>query len=399
MTVGQSHLFAFTHTFRDQDHDRVIAELQASGATGVNLALNYHASRDFLLRQGPSLVYQSDGFHYYKPDLTHYPSTGFYPDKKDHWNSNDLLDGVLGSAQRANFDLAAWAVFLHNSAIGKAHPEGTVTNVLGNHFLSELCPSNPGVKGYVEGLVADLSSRGITSIAMESLHFHGARHGEHHERFFLEMSPTTEFLFSLCFCLACTTAFDAQGGDSAQLRSQVEKALTPFLDEADPWLNLALTEELLREIIGENISAYLRSRENTVTELYAKAYQIAQAAGVKLRLVDQTPLLDFSDNSPLDSSWLIGVNYREVEKYIDAFEPLVYRAELSDAIAVTQHFQERVSKEVIPILRPTFPDNRSENGLSAKVSSLRSLGIGEIDFYLLDTMRPRDLQWIKRALA
>ena len=136
-----------------------------------------------------------------------------------------------------------------------------------------------------------------------------------------------------------------------------------------------------------------------MTELYAKAYQIAQAAGVKLRLVDQTPLLDFSDNSPLDSSWLIGVNYREVEKYIDAFEPLVYRTELSDAIAVTQHYQEQVSKEVIPILRPTFPDNRSENGLSAKVSSLRSLGIGEIDFYLLDTMRPRDLQWIKRALA
>lgn len=399
MNKRASQLFAFSHTFSGRNHSAVITELQKSGASGVNLALNYHASRDFLLRQGPTLEYLVDGFHYYLPSLDKYPANGFRPEIKDHLNSSDLLNSVIRAATFSGFNISAWAVFLHNSAIGKAHPEATVTNALGNHFLSELCPANPGVQGYVDGLVADLSSRGISAIAMESLHFHGARHGEHHERFFLEMSKTTEFLFSLCFCSSCCAAFESEGGDAQSLKNRVESALQPFLEDADPWLRVILTQDLLKEILGESISAYLRTREKTVSSLYAKAYEIAQRSNVKMRLVDQCPLLDFSDNAPLDSSWLLGINYDEVQNYVHAFEPLVYRAAVRDAVALTEHYQERIKKEIIPILRPTFPDNLSKIDLKAKVSALRTLGIDEIDFYLLDTMRPRDLSWIKSALA
>lgn len=399
MTEKRSHLFAFPHTFNQKDHARVIRELQLSGATGVNLALNYHASRDFLLRQGPSLEYLSDGFHYYKPNFSRYPEGSFTPSSDDHWASNEMLDSLLESAREAGFSIAAWGVFLHNSAIGRSHRNATVTNALGNHFLSELCPLNPRVRGYVLGLVADLSSRGISAIAIESLHFHGARHGEHHERFFLEMSPTTEFLFSLCFCSSCIDAFNKSGGDGEHLRGKISSSLRPFLDDEDPWLRMNLTKGHLVEILGEEILQFLHMRENALTALYQSVSEAAHSANVKLRLVDQTPLINSSDPKPLDSSWLVGIDYEKIQHFVDAYTPLIYRESADEVETLTRHYRERISQEIIPILRPTYPDNRSQKELVEKVARIRALEIDEVDFYLLDTMRPRDLDWIKQSLS
>lgn len=399
MTEKRSHFFAFTHTFNQRDQASVIQELQLAGATGVNLALNYHASRDFLLRQGPALEYLPDGFHYYKPDLSRYPAGSYTPSSADHWASSEMLDSLLERAQEADFLIAAWAVFLHNSAIGRAYPDATVTNALGNHFLSELCPANPKVRGYVLGMVDDLSSRGISAIAMESLHFHGARHGEHHERFFLEMSPTTEFLFSLCFCPSCIDAFDKSGGDGKALNRKIISVLRPFLDDADPWLKMVLTKDRLAEILGEEVLQYLQLREDTLTSLYQSVSKTAHSANVKLQLVDQTPIIDFSDSAPLDSSWLVGIDNEKIQPFVDAYTPLIYRKSADEVETITRHYKEKISQEIIPILRPTYPDNLSLDGLVEKVARIRALGINEVDFYLLDTMRPRDLDWIKQSLA
>lgn len=399
MIEKRSHLYALPHTFNQRDQFRVIRELQIAGATGVNLALNYHASRDFLLRQGPSLEYLADGFHYYKPDLSHYSQESFTPSSEDHWATSEALDSLVVNARETEFSITAWAVFLHNSAIGRAHRSATVTNSLGNHFLSELCPANPGVRGYVLGLIADLSSRGISAIAIESLHFHGARHGEHHERFFLEMSPTTEFLLSLCFCPSCIEAFNGSGGDGESLRRKVTSALRPFLDDGDPWLNRSLTKDFLAELLGEEILDFLQTRESTLASLYQSVSEVARLANMKLRLVDQTPLINFSDSKPLDSSWLVGLDNEKIQPFVDAYSPLVYRKSAAEVEALTRHYKEEISQEIIPILRPTYPDNVSQTALVEKVARIRSLGIEQVDFYLLDTMRARDLDWIKRSLA
>jgi len=66
---------------------------------------------------------------------------------------------------------------------------------------------------------------------------------------------------------------------------------------------------------------------------------------------------------------------------------------------MASHYLKIVGGEIIPILRPTFPDNLSQETLMEKVRHLREIGIENIDFYLLDTMRPRDLIWIRNALS
>lgn len=399
MTSEKSHVFALPHTFLSKNPKEVILELQDFGLTGINLALNYHGSRDFLLRQGPRLEYLKEGFHYYKPNLDCYPEISLKPAPSDHLPDNEMLNSVISSGKELNFEVNAWAVFMHNSALGAKNPDSTVVNVYGNHFLSELCPANPKVRGYVLGLTADLSSRGISSLAIESLHFHGARHGEHHERFFLEMSATTEFLFSLCFCRTCMDGFNQSGGDALRLKAKVIEVLKPFLEDEDPWLGLELTKDMLESILGLDILNYLKVREESVSSLYQVVSQTAHAANVTTRLVDQAPIIDTANAEPLNSSWMIGVDNHKIRQYVDIYEPLIYQQSANEVESIANHYCETVGGKIVPILRPTFPDNVHEETLIEKVRRLKGLGIKEVDFYLLDTMRPRDLKWIKAALA
>lgn len=391
-----SSAFTLPFTFYRQSAVEVFAELKAAGFSGINLALNYHASRDFLLRQGPQLQYLSDGFHYYLPNQERYPENSITPFDKDHESDNSLLDSILIAAKAQDMKVSAWCVFMHNSAIGKREPEATVINALGNRFLSELCPSNPRVKNYALGLVADLTSRGIKSIVAESLHWHGARHGEHHERFFVELSVTTEFLFSLCFCDFCINNFD---GDGRALKAKVAESLAPFLEDDDPWLDQPLTQEFFASILGTQILDFLKSREASLTLLYKEIYAIAHANGAKVSYVDQTPIMDQSKVDPLNYSWLIGVDHKAIRPFVDVFLPLLYRTTAEQVEEIYSHYKSEVSGNISAILRPTYPDNESEENLVAKVAALSKGGIKEIDFYLLDTWRPKNLTWVANALS
>ncbi len=396
MTSVKSNAFTLPYTFFREPAAKVISDLKQSGLSGINLALNYHASRDFLLRQGPQLEYLSDGFHYYKVDKSNYESGALTPADFDQLPSNQLLENVLLEAKKQDFEVNAWAVYMHNSAIGMHHPDATVTNVFGNKFLSELCPINKSVQAYAVGLTKDLASRGVTSIMAESLHFHGARHGEHHERFFMELSPVFEFLFSLCFCQACKSNFS---GDSESLAEKVKAKLNIVLDDKDPWLGKNLSKDLLADLLGEEILQYLTAREDAVAALYERVVAAAHSVGVKFKYEDQSPLLDTNSAKTLDRSWELGISNQKISKIVDIYEPLVYRTIADGVASLATSYLKEISAPVSAILRPTYPDCTDQDNLIKKVEALKSLEIKNIDFYLLDTFRPRDLTWIKKAIA
>jgi len=396
MTAVKSNAFTLPYTFFREPAAKVITDLKEAGLSGINLALNYHASRDFLLRQGPQLEYLSDGFHYYKVDKSNYENGALIPAEFDQLPSNQLLENVLAEAKKQDFEVNAWAVYLHNSALGMTYPNSTVTNVFGNKFLSELCPINKAVQGYAIGLTKDLASRGVKSIMAESLHFHGARHGEHHERFFMELSPVTEFLFSLCFCADCKSNFS---GDAEALSIKIKEKLQIVFDDKDPWLGKALSKEFLAEILGLEILNYLSARESAVSKLYEKVVATAHAAGVKFKYEDQSSLLDTNSADTLNRSWEIGIDNQSISKIVDTYEPLTYRATPAAVSALINSYQKEISSPISAILRPTYPDCTEEQNLIKKVEALKQMKITEIDFYLLDTFRPRDLTWIKKAIA
>jgi hypothetical protein len=230
----------------------------------------------------------------------------------------------------------------------------------------------------------------------ESLHFHGARHGEHHERFFMELSPVTEFLFSLCFCAACKSNFS---GDADSLSSKIKEKLQIVFDDKDPWLGKNLSKDVLAELLDNEILQYLTAREDAVANLYEKVVAVAHASGVKLKYEDQSPLLDTNSAKTLDRSWELGINNQKISKIVDIYEPLVYRTTADGVSALVSSYLKDMSVPVSAILRPTYPDCTEQNNLIQKVEALKSLEIKNIDFYLLDTFRPRDLTWIKKAIS
>jgi len=398
MSSIKSHAFAFAYTFFREPAEKVIPELKSYGFTGINLALNYHGSRDLLLRQGPQLEYLADGFHYYKSDASAYEKDAYKPALTDQLPSNELLDSVIKVAAANDFKVNAWAVYMHNSAIGMASPEAAVTNVFGNKFLSELCPINPAVRGYAKGLTKDLVSRGLNGVVAESLHFHGARHGEHHERFFIELSPVSEFLFSLCFCKSCVANYQNTGNDAQPLINKVTGLLNEVFQTQDPWLGKQLSKDLLAEVVGPEILKYLSAREEKLAALYEEVVRVSKAAGSVFKLVDQAPLLDMQSANALGNSWQVGIDNQRINKIVDRYEPLIYRPDSEGVSALAQNYLKNTTTGVTAILRPTYPDSTSRDNLAKKVSSLTKLGISEIDFYLLDTMRGSDLASIKSVL-
>ena len=115
----KSNAFIFTQSFNDTDSKSLITKLADSGFTGINLAVNYHASRDFSPMKNGELIYPKDGFHYYLPENKNYPAESLIPHEESHLQDNNLLDSIIQA--RDNFEINAWAVFLHNSSFFKTH--------------------------------------------------------------------------------------------------------------------------------------------------------------------------------------------------------------------------------------------------------------------------------------
>ena len=388
--------FAFIHSFSPPNNPSVnIDKLQDSGLTGINLALNYHASRDFTLRGTPSLRYLEDGAHYYQPDLSKYSTGAITPSPDDVYQDNSTLEKIQESGRKSGFDIHAWAVYFHNSAAGKQNPETVQINGLGQKLLASLCPSNPSAQGYAIGLTNDLLSRGIKSIAAESIHFHGLIHGEHHERYFIELSEISQYLLGFCLCIYCQSAAESAGADAKKLASEISAALNKLIAVDDPWLGQQLNIANLISIFGIDIKNWILGQQRTLVNLHKELTKLAHSAGATLRWVDQSPLI-----GGLAQSWRIGIDPKELGQVVDVIEPLFYRQNTSEIIELAKSYLSTINspEKITGILRPTYPDNSSDKELALRISALKNLGIENIDFYLFDVWRERDLDWIKQAL-
>ena len=388
--------FAFIHSFSPPNNPSVnIDKLQDSGLTGINLALNYHASRDFTLRSTPSLRYLEDGAHYYQPDLSKYSTGAITPSPDDVYQDNSTLEKIQESGRKSGFDIHAWAVYFHNSAAGKQNPETVQINGLGQKLLASLCPSNPSAQGYAIGLTNDLLSRGIKSIAAESIHFHGLIHGEHHERYFIELSEISQYLLGFCLCIYCQSAAESAGADAKKLASEISAALNKLIAADDPWLGQQLNIANLISIFGIDIKNWILGQQRTLVNLHKELTKLAHSAGATLRWVDQSPLI-----GGLAQSWRIGIDPKELGQVVDVIEPLFYRQNTSEIIELAKSYLSTINspEKITGILRPTYPDNSSDKELALRISALKDLGIENIDFYLFDVWRERDLDWIKQAL-
>jgi len=378
-------IYAFADDFVDAGVDDVADHLAALGFAGVALATVYHAARD-LLPHNPkrAVAHRDEGAFSFVPDASLY--AGALKPPVEQAACAREFGSITTALHRRGVAWQAWTVYLHNCRLATDHPELAVTNAFGDHYITVLCPSSDAVTAYAEQLTADVAQLSPSLIVAESLHHTGFGHGYHHERAFVDVPLSTEFLLSLCFCEACVATAAAAGIDAPALAARVREIVRGSLaGAAMPGLDRAS----LARLCGDPLLDYLRVREGVVTTLAARCAGVARAAGVPFGFIDQTGALKgYLTGEPqggpsAGDAWRLGISPAAVAGAVDSYVALAYAKDpariADDVTAYTRAAAGAV--ELRCVLRHGGPDYLGPDNLAAKVAAARRGGADAVDFY------------------
>ncbi|HLS32520.1 MAG TPA: Rid family hydrolase, partial [Brevibacterium sp.] len=122
-------VFSFAEDLLGEGLATVLDRVQATGADSLTLAASYHQSRDVFPHNPHGVTqYLSSGSSAFRPTTERYGL--LHPAPGD--GRQDLLADLVEAASARGMTAQAWAVLLHNSRLGRAHPDVTVHNALGD---------------------------------------------------------------------------------------------------------------------------------------------------------------------------------------------------------------------------------------------------------------------------
>ncbi|MFB7615603.1 hypothetical protein [Kitasatospora sp. NPDC056181] len=386
----ESSVLAFATDLLDEGADTFFGNLtDRAGVGGVTLASVYHEARDVFPHNPHRVIrYLEPGAAYFRPDPARWAGRRLRPAPSTAIGDRDPFAEAAAEAGRRGLRLHAWTVFCHNDRLGFEHPDCAPANAFGDRHLTELCPANPEVREYAVTLVGELARYGVDAIRAESLHFHGLRHGYHHERYFEELGPVAEALLGICFCDHCRAAATRAGVPADEVAAAVRAELRRRLaDDA-----AAAAPGALDELAGGAFAAYVDASAATVTSLAAEVAAEARRHGMRL---------SFMDGGGPGKGWLSGIDLPALTKAADQIETLGY-ARTPEAVrekvaAFALHGVRPQGMAVI--LRPMASDCDGPANLAAKIATLRELGVPEVEFYNYGLMRLSSMDRIGAALS
>ncbi|QKW20447.1 hypothetical protein HUT16_16445 [Kitasatospora sp. NA04385] len=385
----ETSVLAFATDLLDEGADTFFGNLtDRAGVGGVTLASVYHEARD-VFPHNPRRVlrYLEPGAAYFRPDPARWAGRRLAPLPSTAIGERDPFAEAAEETRRRGLKLHAWTVFCHNDRLGFAHPDCAPANAFGDRHLTELCPANPEVREYCRTVVEELGRYGVDAIRAESLHFHGLAHGYHHERYFEELGPVTEALLSVCFCPHCLAAASAAGVPAEHVRDTVRTELRARLADE----SRALAPAALDELAGGAFAAYVDASARTVTSLAAELAATAAERGMRLT---------FMDGGGPGTGWLSGIDLPSLAGAAHQIETLGYAKtpeQVREKVAAFALHGVR-PQDMAVILRPMASDCDGPANLTAKIETLRELGVPEVEFYNYGLMRLSSMDRIGQAL-
>ncbi|MFJ9772664.1 hypothetical protein ACIRVF_15695 [Kitasatospora sp. NPDC101157] len=386
----ESSVLAFATDLLDEGADTFFGNLtDRAGVGGVTLAAVYHEARDVFPHNPRRVIrYLEPGAAYFRPDPARWAGRRLSPAPSGAIGERDPFAEAAAEAGRRGLKLHAWTVFCHNDRLGFAHPDCAPANAFGDRHLTELCPAHPEVREYALTLVDELARYGVDAIRAESLHFHGLRHGYHHERYFEELGPTAEALLGVCFCPHCRAAATRAGVPAEPVAEAVRTELRRRLADQEA----AAEPADLSALADGAFAAYVDASTTTVTSLAAELTERARRHGMRL---------SFMDGGGPGRGWLSGIDLPALAAATDQIETLGYAG---TAEAVREKLAAFALHGVRPermavILRPMAADCDGPENLAAKIAVLRGLGVPEVEFYHYGLMRLSSLDRIGAALG
>jgi hypothetical protein len=403
----ETSMLAFASDLHDEGVGTVLDNVQnRAGVNGLTMAVAYHDARDvFPHNPVRKVCYLEGGAVFFPPEVARYGD--LQPGVSKLARSGDPLGELCEAAGERRMHVNAWAVFLHNDRLGFSHPECATQNAFGDRYLTDLCPSNPDVRTYARTLASDIARYDVTTILSESLHFHGLRHGYHHERYFEEFGAVGLYLLGLCFCEHCLEAARRRGVDARMVhrlvRDELERRFSGGSSEDPEELRL----EDLEPFGGEEMLGYLDTRMETVTSLVGEVATATSGGGAGFAVLDLCGAeKGFATGYPEGEAaptlgWQMGIDQAELAGVCDTVAATGYAADPGRLNLDLDAYQTLVpdASRLGLVLRPMPPDCRSADNLAAKVALARERGLGRLDFYHYGFCRLQALDWIQQALA
>lgn len=394
----KSSMFVFGTDIVGEGVETVLDNITSRAAVDtISFSATYHNARDVFPHNPRYRVYRHEGdIAWFKPREKLYPAGTAPPLARDAEGAN-VLGLVAEAAQRRGADVNAWTIYSHNSRLSKNVPSSGVRNVFGDRMRGDLCPSNPLVQDHFAALTADICSYPISTLLAECLHYRSFEHGEHHERYMIDIPGHVRSALGLCFCESCAAKATLHGVDVPFLETALPHAIDAALAGATGDFEASLAEELER---------FAASRVATVTALTKDITSVAKAHGVRLSFIDHSGAMShvMTDVTPEEATSTaarrLGIDPRAAAGAADEYLALIYTDDPQRADMMMRGYRALLG-EAVPIsygIRPLKPDCADEGNLAAKVSAAHAAGADRVDFYHYAMMPLERLDWIARAL-
>ncbi len=376
-------LYLYPWDLHGEGTGAVAERLRAAGIGGATVATSYHAGK-FLRPHSPTgkVYFPEDGTVYFTPDPALYRV--LQPKRAQLADDFDVLRRLARDAP--HLAVTAWTVGLHNSRLGRAHPQLATETIYGDRLVNSLCPNQPEVRHYLTALCVDTARQpGVREIALETPGWQAFRHGHHHEFELVELPDRVQVMLGTCFCEACCREAAAAGLDIDALAAATRQALDSFFAAGTQPENDPETDP--------QWSALHAFRAATVTSLVAEI-RAALPKAVQLAVIPTTL-------SPNARCWIEGSDLGGLAQAADRLEIPVYRtgptAIAEDAVWARTTAGE--NPDVGFILRPGYPDLAEAGEVAEAVAALRALNPVSLSFYNYGHLRLSALDWITGALA
>jgi hypothetical protein len=369
-----------------------VSRFHALGLDTVTIAGSYHAGK--FLRphgKGGKVYFPEDGTVYFKADPKR------YGDIKPIANSivTDGRDVLRELSDQQRMATNVWLVLLHNTRLGSAHPDSTVANAFGDHYVYSLCPSAPAARAYAIGLARDVTeSYAVSGVSLETPGFLPYAHGYHHEFALNRPNAWLDNQLGLCFCPNCIARAKRAGVRVEALRRQVADDVEDYLagdvnfpaDMAEAfWTADTRTD-------GE-LKAFLDWRCSVVTSL-VREIRDAVRKDANIAVIPSVA-------RPTGGGWYEGSDLAALAGAAGIIEACFYEsgAERIKADLFDVKRRLRGSGRLRGIVRPAFPDLESKSEFLAAMRALGANGVSEVAFYNWGHLRSGDVDAIAEGLA
>ncbi len=384
-------IYAYPWNLADEGVLEVVGTIGALGIDTITIAGSYHAGK-FLHPhgRGGKVFFPEDGTVYFKADPARYGTIKPVPSRLV--GERDILREIGETSQIA---VNVWLVLLHNSRLGELHPQSTVRNAFGDHYIYSLCPSAPDVRAYAVALCRDVTdSYPVSGISLETPGFMPYAHGYHHEFAMVRSHRWLDSRLGLCFCGHCVRGAEAAGIDASRLKARVREDIESYLaGEVDFPEDMAEAFWLGDVAADRTLAAFHHWRCDVVTSLVAEIRASVRS--------DANVAVIPSVARPTGGAWHEGSDLRALAEAAGIVEACFYERKVERIRADAFDTGRRLNGagSLRGILRPSFPDLETRSEVVAAAGALRDAGVSGIAFYNYGMLRRPNLAWIADALS